>query len=101
MRVKPAIARDALEQNLVLDPRSRVEFREQPVDVALAILEETLLEVRRRQILKVIRKGEISFRRGESIPVLVGDPVVPVTARVEHLILALLVDQDLLVLFQV
>ena len=92
------IARDAGEQDLILQIGRRIELRQQPAYVSLIFLEKSLLKVMSRQVLIFINEGEIDLSRGKSVPIRVSLPA-PLVSRVKHLILALLIDEDLLVRF--
>ena len=59
-----------------------------------------MLEVCRGQVLVVVGEGEVDLRRGQLAPVLV-NIAAPVSARVLHLVLPLLVDEHFLVCLQV
>ena len=66
----------------------------------MVFIEERLFEVRRCQILILVCEGKIDLRRVEHCPVTVNLPA-PVSARIEDLVLALLVDEDFLVCLKV
>ena len=87
------------EKYLILRVGRGIELLQKPANVSLILLQQVLLEVRRRQILILINEGEIYLGRGERVPICVNLPA-PETSRVQHLVLALLVDEDFLVRFE-
>ena len=87
------------EKYLILRVGRGIELRKKPANVSLILLQQVLLEERRRQILILINEGEIYLGRGECVPIRVHLPA-PEASRVQHLVLAHLVDEDFLVRFE-